>query len=310
MAFFRRDPPSLLPLAVFLAIVLTLVYASHLENFGLAFWGTDWNPSPADPSAATYGIAYFALGTALTSALALALAMLLSLGLAIGLVVYLPPAPSRVLTLFVDLLAGIPSVVYGIWGYVILAPYFGHTLEPALIRALGWLPGFMATPSEIAGGTGLLLAIIILTLMVVPLSTALIRDSLRSVPRDLEESGLALGATRWEVLRRVSLPYARRGVWSALLLGFGRAVGETVAVFMVIGNQVQLPTSIFSGSSTIATQLVGQFDSAFVYPHLLHALVEFALVLFAITFAVNYVGRRIARLGTLPGLAGTALGEA
>jgi phosphate transport system permease protein len=272
--------------------VVVLFLSSHFQDFGFAFFGPSWNPNPTDPSVATYGILYFVIGSAVTAGVVLVLAMLLSLGIAISLVVFLPSAASRALTTLTDLLAGIPSVVYGIWGYVILAPYFSSQLDPALSHYLGWLPGFSASPTEYAGGTGLILAIFILTIMVVPLTTALLRESLRAIPREQVESGLALGATRWEVLRRVQIPFARRSIPSALLLGFGRAVGETVAVFMVIGNEVKLPTSLFSGSATMATLLVGQFDSAFEYPDLLHALVEVALLLLAISLVVNLLGLR------------------
>lgn len=301
-----RGVPALGPLALFAGTILVLLQASQFHWFGFSLFSTDWNPNPNDPAIATYGVGYFAVGSGITAAFAVVLAMALSVGLAIALVVYLGGVPARILGLFVDLLAGIPSVVYGIWGYVVLAPYFAHTLEPALIHWLGWLPGFQSSTTETAGGVGLLLAIIILTLMVVPLTTALVRDSLRSLPKDLEESGLALGATRLEVVRRVYLPYARKGMWSAVLLGFGRAVGETVAVFMVIGNEVKLPTSIFSPSSTIATLLVGQFDSAFEYPQLLEALVEIALILFLITFVVNLIGRRLSRVSTISAVPETA----
>lgn len=297
------------PLILLLAIVTVLLYASRLEYFGLAFWGPVWLPDPLNPSQSSYGVLVFAAGTAITSAMAVILAMLLSVGLAISLVVFLPSGLARFLTVFVDLLAGIPSVVYGIWGYVVLAPYFANDLEPGLIHTLGWLPGFAADPSQIAGGTGVLLAVIILTFMVVPLTTALVRDSLRSVPRDLEESGLALGATRWEVIWRVYLPHAKRGIWAAVLLGLGRALGETVAVFMVIGNQLRFPPSIFSGTSTIATLLVSQFDSAFAYPDLLRALIEIALVLFLITLGVNLLGRRVFAQGSVSGISVTSAGE-
>lgn len=304
------SPIALLPLALLGAIVGILLYASRLQYFGLSFWGPAWNPNELDPAQATYGVLYFAIGTGITSAFAVLFAIALSLGLAISLVFYLPPSLARVLTLFVDLLAGIPSVVYGIWGYVVLAPYFSVSVYPTMVHYLGWLPGFSANNAELAGGTGVLLAVILLTFMVVPLTTALVRDSLRSVPRDLEESGLALGATRWEVVRRVYLPLARKGIYSAVLLGLGRALGETVAVFMVIGNEVRLPPSIYSGTSTIATLLVGQFDAAFAYPDLLRALIEIALVLFLITLGVNLIGRRAFAEAGVGGITGGSASEA
>lgn len=300
------SPIALLPLVLLAAVVAVLVYASRLEYFGLSFWGPNWSPNELNPGQASYGVLYFAIGTGITSAFAVLFALALSLGLAISLVFYLPPSVARVLTLFVDLLAGIPSVVYGIWGYVVLAPFFSRSVYPGMTQYLGWIPGFSADPAEVAGGTGVMLAVIVLTFMVVPLTTALVRDSLRSVPKDLEESGLALGGTRWEVVRRVYLPHARRGIYSAVLLGLGRALGETVAVFMVIGNEVRLPPTIYSGTSTIATLLVGQFDAAFAYPDLLRALIEIALVLFLITLAVNLIGRRVFAEGGISGVTGGA----
>jgi phosphate transport system permease protein len=298
------SPIAFLPAIFLIAIVITLIEASKYSLVPGLF-GSVWNPDPTNPALSTYGVAYFAVGSLITSTIALALAMVLSIALALSLAIFLPSVVSRLLTPVTDLLAGIPSVVYGIWGYVVLAPYFSTVIDPGLAHWLGWLPGFSANPTEYAGGVGLILAIFVLTIMVVPLTTALIRDSLRAVPRDLVESGLALGATRWEVARRVQLRYARNSIPSALLLGFGRAVGETVAVAMVIGNEVKLPDSIFSGSSTIASLLITQTDSALQYPELLQALVEIALILLAISIAVNLIGlryfgrSRLAVLGTV-----------
>ncbi len=290
LARWAGSIPALLPLGFLAAIVLTLVFATGLENFGLSFFGTDWNPSTGDPSKAVFGIMTFVVGTLITSVFALVFALGLSLALALSIVFYLPPRMSQVLAPFVDLLAGIPSVVYGIWGFWIVAPVFGETINPTIVRYLGWIPGLQGP--VIASGVGIPLAILILTLMIVPVTTTLIRDSLRAVPQALDESGLALGATRWEVIRRVDIPYAKRGMWSAVLLGFGRAVGETVAVFMVIGDATKLPASLLDVSYTMPGALVGQLDSAFIQPNYLHALAELAIVLFLITFVVNFAGRR------------------
>ncbi len=295
---------AMIPLYFIIAIVATLVYASGFQNFGWSFFSTNWNPNPNDPSVAAYGWFDFAVGSAITSAIALALAMVLSLGLAVCIVSFLPPFLSRLAAPVTDMLAGIPSVVYGIWGYVILAPYFSKVIDPWMVGTLGFLPGFNATPTQYAGGVGLILAIFILTIMVVPITTALVRDSLRSIPKELEEAGLALGATRWETMRRVKIPFIQRSIFSAGLLGFGRAIGETVAVFMVIGNEVTLPTSIFGGSTTMATLLVSQMDSAFTYPLLLKALVEIALVLMVISLSVNAIGLRLLGRKTVTGPGG------
>ncbi len=286
------SPLALAPLLLLGIVVAVLAIASEGQNFGLSFWGPVWAFNPTDPAGSTYGIALFALGTAITAGAALLLASGLSLAISIALTVYLPPRTSRVLTTLTDLLAGIPSVVYGIWGFVVLAPYFASSLEPTLRNALGWLPGFGGPESAIGGGSGLLLGIFILTLMVIPLTTAVMRESLRSVPRELVEAGLALGATPWEVVRRVRLRVARRGLWGAVFLGFGRAVGESVALAMVLGNTVQFPPSLYGGSSTIASFIFTQLDSAFFYPELLRALVEFALVILILTIAFNLLGQR------------------
>jgi phosphate transport system permease protein len=288
------SPIALIPLILVGLVAIVLLYASGLHDFGGSFWSFNYNFIPGDPSASSWGIGTFVVGTALTAGLALVLATALSLALSISIVVYLPTIPSRVLTVLTNLLAGIPSVVYGIWGFVILAPYFGFTLEPTLRSVIGWLPGFGGPASEI-GPWGILLAVFILTIMIIPLTTALMREALWSVPRDLVEAGLALGATRWEVARRVRMHSARLGIASAILLGFGRAVGESVAVAMVIGAVPKLPLSVYSESTTIASFVFYQLDSAFLYPDLLELLVEYALFLLLIAVGVNLLAQRLTR---------------
>ncbi len=283
--------PALIPLGLTLAIVFTLLYESHLQNFGWAFFGFNF---------ADYGIMIFVVGSFLTSVPALLLAMLIGLGISIASTTYLPRFVSAWLDPFVDLLAGIPSIIYGIWGYFVVAPYFGVNVWPWSVMHLGWIPGFgRAQFSPAPSGDGLALAIIILTLMILPITTLLMRDALRSVPRDLWESGLALGATRWEVTRRVAIPYAKRGVWGAAFLGFGRAIGETVAVAMVIDQAQKLPLNVYDGTSTMASLIIETIDSAFILTPqgvlYLRFLTELALILLAITLAVNIAGRWIIR---------------
>lgn len=304
------SPVALLPLILLGVVALVLVYASDLHYFGLSFWGSSYyfNP-PGDPaSGSVYGIGYYALGSLVTAGLALLLATALSLALAISLVVYLPPFVGRPLTVLTDLLAGIPSIVFGLWGFVIVAPFFGVTLEPSLAHVLGFLPGFGGTSYTIGRGDGTLLAIFILTIMVVPITTAIMREALRSVPRSAVEAGLALGATRWEVVWRVRLRLAKQGLWGAVFLGFGRAFGESVAVAMVIGEATWspswLPPNLYAGSYTIASYVFNQWDSAFTYPTLLQSLIEFALVLFLISLLVNVVGHRLTRVGPSPRVEG------
>lgn len=287
------SPISLVGLLFLLVITGVLLSSGDLALLGKgSFWGLSYNFNPLFPEQADWAFSLFLLGTGITAGVALALATALSLALAISIVVYLPPLLGRPLATLTNLLAGIPSVVYGIWGYTILAPYFGLTLQPTLRSWLAWLPFFGGPAAQAAPGTGLLLAILVLTVMIVPLTTAIIRDSLQNVPTSMLEAGLALGATEWETTRRVRLRVARRGVLGAVFLGFGRAVGESVAVAMVIGGQTQIPPSIYSGSTTVSAFLLYQQDSAFQYAALLHALVEFALVLLLISLAFNFLAQR------------------
>ncbi len=290
------SPVALMPLLILGAVVAVLLIASGLKDFGLTFWGFQYRFVPGEPDASSWGIGVFLVGTFLTASLSLILATALSLALAISSVVYLPPLPGRLLSMVTNLLAGIPSVVYGIWGFVVLAPYFGLTLEPSLRDVLGWLPGFGGPSSDI-GPWGTLLAVLVLTIMIIPLTTALMREALRSVPRDLVEAGLAVGATRWEVVRRVRLPVARNGLWSAVLLGFGRALGESVAVAMVIGGtSIALPPNLYASTTTVASFIFSQLDSALIYPNLFVLLVEFSLVLLVVAVVVNLVAQRFTRV--------------
>jgi phosphate transport system permease protein len=279
--------PALIPAAIVIAITIVLVQASHFHNFGNAFWSTSGQ----------YGMGVFILGSFLTAVPALFFSMAIGLGIAIASTTYLPQVLARVLDTFVDLLAGIPSVIYGIWGFWVVAPVFGHTINPWLAMHFSFIPGFAphstfpVSPSP--AGVGLPLAIFILTLMALPITTLLIRDALRAIPKDLVESGLALGATRWEVVRRVSLKQGSRGIISAAFLGFGRAIGETVAVAMVIGASDRIPVNFYDATWTMAAYILDSLDAAEIDPTFLAALAELALVLMLITFLVNLAGRRL-----------------
>jgi phosphate transport system permease protein len=275
------------PAAVVVGVVASLVSASDLHNLGSAFFGSKWNANTS-----TYGIQIFVVGSFLTAVPALVLSLLIGLGIAIASTTYLPKFLTAILDPFVDLLAGIPSIIYGLWGYILLAPIFGSIVQPWAVEHLSFLPGFRAPASVYAQGVGLPLAIVILTLMSLPITTLLIRDALRSVPRDLVESGLALGATRWETVRKISMRHGSRGLWSAAFLGFGRAFGETVAVAMVLGAATQFPTSVFSQTDTMAAFMFDNLDGALATPGEIQALAELAILLLVITLVVNIVGRR------------------
>ncbi|HTZ61352.1 MAG TPA: phosphate ABC transporter permease subunit PstC [Thermoplasmata archaeon] len=290
--------PALIPMAILVGIVVELLISSKLTNFGWGFWGSIWDP----PS--QWGIAVFIAGSFLTALPALFFAMAIGLGIAIASTTYLPGWITRWLDPFVDLLAGIPSIVYGIWGYLLVAPFFGSVINPALYAHIGFIPGFGGLAPR-ADGLGLPVGVFILTLMALPITTLLIRDALRSVPRDLWEAGLGLGATRWETVRHVAIPYGSRGILSAAFLGFGRAFGETVAIAMVLNVVASYPTNVYGSTGTMAAEMFLSLDSAFGNTQWLAALSEMALVLLAISLAVNIIGRRlVARIVTyeVPGL--------
>lgn len=283
--------PALIPAVLILLIILTLISASLRTPFSWTFFSYDWNPSQGH-----YGILIFVIGSFLTAVPALFLAMGIGLGIAIASTVYLPRFAVAFLDPAVDLLAGIPSIVYGIWGYWVVAPVFGTLVNPFVATHFGFVPGLeyihspILSPSPV--GVGLPIAIFVLVLMSLPITTLLIRDSLRSIPRDLWESGLALGATRWEVTRRIAIPYGSRGIWSAAFLGFGRAFGETVAVAMVIGAATKIPLNFYDTTNTMAAFMFENLDSAFTNPAELSALAELAILLVGIALVVNILGRR------------------
>ncbi len=260
------------------------------RNFGWEFWGPNFDPEPAK-GAPSWGIQVFIVGSFLTAVPALFLSMGIGLGIAIASTSYLPRFVSRILDPFVDLLAGIPSVIYGVWAFILIGPIFGTILNPWAASHLAFIPGFGGRSGPVTGD-GLPLAVFVLTLMSLPITTLLIRDALRAVPRDLWESGLALGATRWETTRKVCLPYGMRGILSAGFLGFGRAFGETVAVAMILGINPAFPINVYGQTSTMAATMFLLLDQAIGSAGYLALLAEMALVLLAITLTVNIVGRR------------------
>jgi phosphate transport system permease protein len=287
--------PALIPAAIVAAIVWQLLVASGLSiyplrgpmNFGWEFLGPKWNQYQNE-----WGIAVFIVGSFITAVPALFLSLFIGLGIAIASTTYLPKFLANLLDPVVDLLAGIPSVVYGIWAYLVVAPYFGTQLNPWLYNHAGFIP-FFGNPSPPVIGTGLPLGIFILTIMALPITTLLIRDAFRAFPKDLWESGLALGATRWETMRRVAIPHSSRSILSAGLLGFGRAFSETVALAMILGVQAAYPASFYQETATLATWMFEYLDDAYVSQTWLAALSEMALILLAVSLIVNILGRRL-----------------
>ena len=263
-------------------IALMMVQGSWLsiQKFGLSFWRT----STWDPVAGEFGALPFLWGTLYSSFLALLLATPVALGIAIFLSELSPYALRRPLIFLTELLAAIPSIVYGMWGIFVLVPFVRKSqgLCPAWLRHT---PFFSGPPL----GIGLLAAALVLAVMVVPFSASVAREILKSVPFSQREAAYALGATRWEAIR-MALYYGRTGIIGAIMLGLGRALGETMAVTMVIGNNPQISLSLFAPQYTMAAVIANEFTEA-ADDLYLHALVEIGLVLFIVTVLINALSR-------------------
>lgn len=249
---------------------------------------------------AQYGILFLIAGTLLSTLIALAIAVPVGVGAALFLAEALPPMMRSWMSFFVELLAAIPSVVYGLWGYVVVIPFLGRYMFPWMARWLGWIPFFRGTTGS---GYGLFTSGFVLALMIVPLITATLRDALVTQPSSLREGSVALGASRFEAVWTVMLPTSRRVLIGSCILATGRALGETMAVLMVSGNALNyLPSNVYTPISTMAAFIVSQLDSAMQDPTgmAVRSLSEVALVLCLISIIVNgfarillyYEGRR------------------
>jgi phosphate transport system permease protein len=253
-----------------------------INKFGIRFlWSTDWNP-PKE----RFGALPFIAGTIVTSLLALVLGTVIGVGAALFLVEFAPPWVRVPVSYVVELLAAIPSVVYGLWGVFVLGPWIQHTAGPYILDYFSWVP-FVDGPVL---SVGIMAAVIILTIMILPTIVAISRDVIAAVPRSQREGILALGATRWEMIRIAVLPYARSGVLGAAILGLARAIGETLAVALVIGNSTNVPDSIFSPAYTMAAVIANQFREV-ENPMHEASLIYVGLVLLLITLTVNAIAR-------------------
>src|SRR5579864_3062367 len=295
-AFLRR-----LALGDAIAHIITLIFAASIilitsmlvyqlwinssasrKAFGWHFWTTTvW-----DPVFEHFGALPFLYGTVITSVVSLLLAVPLGVGAAIFLAELAPPRISDMLAFMIDLLAAVPSVIYGLLGIFVVVPFVRTELAPVLESTLGFLP-FFRGPSY---GLGVLTASLVLTMMIVPFIISVSREVLLAVPRDQREAALALGATRWESTIRVVVPYARSGITGSIFLAMARALGETMAVTMVIGNDPKLFTSLLAPGYTIAAVIANEFSEATGTLYL-QALVELGLVLFLVTFILNGLAR-------------------
>jgi phosphate transport system permease protein len=275
---------ALVLLGVVVSVVLVLAVESSdaIRTFGWGFLAhAKW-----DPVFKNFGALAFIYGTLVSSFLALLQAVPLGIGTALFLSEMAPPRLRASVSFLVELLATIPSVVYGLWGIFVLVPWVRTYIAPGLKSTLGFLPFFQG-PSY---GVGMLTASIILAVMIVPYITAVAHEVFRTIPDTQREAALALGATRWEMIRLAVLPYGRRGVIGAVMLALGRALGETMAVTMVIGNRADIALSLFAPGSTMASVIANEFTEA-TYDLYVQALVEVGLVLLIVTMVVNILAR-------------------
>ncbi|WP_235953318.1 phosphate ABC transporter permease subunit PstC [Noviherbaspirillum galbum] len=270
-------------LAVLAGIIVSLIIGAFpaLREFGPSFVTTiEW-----DPVNDQYGALIAIVGTLATSFVALLIAFPLSFGIALFLTEICPARLRRPLGTAVELLAGVPSIIYGMWGLFVFAPLFADYAQPALHNTIGKLPVVGALFSGPMMGIGILTAGIILAVMIVPFISSVMRDVFEIVPAVLKESAYGLGCTRWEVVRKIVLPYTKNGVVGGVMLGLGRALGETMAVTFVIGNAHALSWSLFAPGNSIASTLANEFAEAESTLHV-SSLFALGLILFVITFLV------------------------
>jgi phosphate transport system permease protein len=265
-------------------LVLELWHGSSLarHKFGFAFFVT----SVWDPIAGDFGALPFIYGTLVTAFVSLAIAVPLGIGAAIFLAELAPQKISDTLQFFIDLLAAVPSVIYGLLGIFIIVPLMREYIQPFLKATLGFLPLFTGP----AYGIGFFTAGIVLAIMVIPYIVSVSREVLLSVPRDQREAALALGSTRWESTWKVVVPFARTGIMGSIFLALARALGETMAVTMVIGNTPTISASLFSPGYSIAAVIANEFSEA-TGDLYLQSLIELGLVLFILTFILNGLAR-------------------
>lgn len=275
---------GLVIVALLLLIALLLAIDSRLtwETFGLSFvTGTTW-----DPVAGIYGALPFIVGTIEAAAIAVVLASPIGILTAIYLSELAPRRLATPLTFVIELLAAIPSVVIGLWGVFVLAPFLRDTVEAWIVSVFGWIP-FLGGPTY---GVGLFSAGVILAIMILPTIVTISREVIQAVPGSQREAMLALGATRWETIGRAVIPFARSGIIGAVILGLGRALGETMAVTMVIGNKDEIPTGLFGQAQTIASKIATTFNEASVGLQT-SSLIALGLVLLVMTIVMNIVAR-------------------
>lgn len=284
-------------MAVIVGVFLVLLTGAWpaIQLYGVGFLvNSGW-----DPVALQFGALPFIIGTFLVAGIAMVLAGSVGLATAIFITEFAPRWLREPVAFLLELLAFIPSVVYGLWGLLVMAPFLQQTIQPWLIKNLGWIPIFKGAPY----GVGIMSASLILAIMLLPLVVALSRSALLLVPDSQKEAMYALGATRWEVIRHAIVPYARTGIFGSIILALGRALGETMAVAMTIGGGHQIPKTVFDQGYTLASVIANEFNEVSSDTYL-SALIYCGLILFVLTMGVNLGAnlllRRITQARGLP----------
>ena len=271
-------------IAILLVMTGEMLYESlpSLKKFGWRFIsGSNWDAVQEDFAALPY-----LYGSIVSSLLAILLATPLSVGTALFITELAPRKIGAATASLVELLAAIPSVIYGLWGILVMTPWLQTTVQPFLIEHFGFLPFFQGAPY----GVSMMAAVIILMIMIIPIVTSITKELLLAVPQSQKEAALALGATRWEMIRLAVLPYARSGILGATILGLGRAIGETMAVTMVIGNTPQISLSLLSPAYTMPSVIANEFAETTTKLHA-SALMEIGLILLVVTLVINFMAR-------------------
>lgn len=255
--------------------------ADSRAKFGFDFiFSSNWNPVTEE-----FGALPFIYGTIISSLLALLLSLPVSIGVAVFLSEIAPISVRTPFSFLIEILAAIPSIIYGFWGIFVFAPFMRNTVQPFLQSTLGFLPFFQG----VIYGTGLLTASFILAIMITPIISAITRDVLKAIPVSQREAAYALGATRWEAIK-MALLNAKSGILGGAVLGLGRAIGETMAVTMVIGNKAQIKASLFEPAYSMASVIANEFSEASGSMHI-SSLIEVGLILFGVTFVINSLAR-------------------
>ena len=271
----------LVGIVIYIAVEMFLDSSESIEKFGFGFiFSSEWDPVKEE-----FGALPFIYGTIVSSILALIISLPVSIGVAVFLSEIVHKSVRTPISFLIEILAAIPSIIFGFWGIYVLAPFMRSTIQPFLQSTLGFLPFFKGTMY----GTGLLTASIILAIMITPIISSSTRDILKAIPVSQREAAYALGATRWEGIK-MALLNARSGILGGSVLGLGRAIGETMAVTMVIGNKSQIMTSLFEPAYSMASVIANEFNEASGSLHI-SSLIEVGLILFGVTFIINSLAR-------------------